>query len=47
VYTADPGTESYEKLQMLTVIGAQRMSSSWTAAASSRGTDTPGDESAP
>ncbi|WP_134767751.1 helix-turn-helix transcriptional regulator [Nocardioides sp. 1609] len=26
VYTADPGTESYEKLQMLTVIGAQRMS---------------------
>jgi transcriptional regulator with XRE-family HTH domain len=28
VYTADPGTESYEKLQMLTVIGAQRMSSS-------------------
>ena len=28
VYTADPGTESYEKLQMLTVIGAQRMSPS-------------------
>ena len=28
VYTADPGTESYEKLQMLTVIGAQHMSSS-------------------
>ncbi|WP_292678594.1 helix-turn-helix transcriptional regulator [Nocardioides sp.] len=28
VYTADPGTESYEKLQMLTVIGAQSMSSS-------------------
>ncbi|WP_240340431.1 helix-turn-helix transcriptional regulator [Nocardioides sp. SYSU D00038] len=28
VYTADPGTESYEKLQVLTVIGAQRMSSS-------------------
>jgi transcriptional regulator with XRE-family HTH domain len=27
VYTADPGTESYEKLQVLTVIGAQRMSS--------------------
>ncbi|GAA4671859.1 helix-turn-helix transcriptional regulator [Nocardioides nanhaiensis] len=27
VYTADPGTESHEKLQMLTVIGAQRMSS--------------------
>lgn len=27
VYTADPGTESYEKLQMLTVIGAQQMSS--------------------
>lgn len=26
VYTADPGTESYEKLQMLTVIGAQQMS---------------------
>jgi transcriptional regulator with XRE-family HTH domain len=26
VYTADPGTESYEKLQMLTVIGAQMMS---------------------
>ena len=26
VYTADPGTESYEKLQMLTVIGAQHMS---------------------
>ncbi|WP_207011441.1 helix-turn-helix transcriptional regulator [Nocardioides aromaticivorans] len=28
VYTADPGTESYEKLQVLTVIGAQRISSS-------------------
>ncbi len=28
VYTADPGTESYEKLQMLTVIGAQNLSSS-------------------
>ncbi len=28
VYTADPGTESYEKLQILTVIGAQRISSS-------------------
>ncbi|MFW6773341.1 helix-turn-helix transcriptional regulator [Nocardioides sp. CPCC 205120] len=28
VYTADPGTESYEKLQMLTVIGTQRMTSS-------------------
>lgn len=28
VYTAEPGTESHEKLQMLTVIGAQRMSSS-------------------
>ena len=28
VYTADPGTESYEKLQLLTVIGAQRVSSS-------------------
>ena len=28
VYTADPGTESYEKLQMLTVIGTQHMSSS-------------------
>jgi transcriptional regulator with XRE-family HTH domain len=28
VYTADPGTESYEKLQLLTVIGAQHMSSS-------------------
>jgi hypothetical protein len=27
VYTADPGTASYEKLQMLTVIGAQRMTS--------------------
>jgi len=27
VYTADPGTESYEKLQMLTVLGAQQMSS--------------------
>ncbi|GAA5124541.1 helix-turn-helix transcriptional regulator [Alloalcanivorax gelatiniphagus] len=27
VYTADPGTESYDRLQMLTVIGAQRMSS--------------------
>lgn len=27
VYTADPGTESYEKLQMLTVIGTQSMSS--------------------
>jgi len=27
VYTADPGTESYEKLQMLTVIGTQVMSS--------------------
>jgi transcriptional regulator with XRE-family HTH domain len=27
VYTADPGTESYEKLQLLTVIGAQHMSS--------------------
>ncbi|WP_246861465.1 helix-turn-helix transcriptional regulator [Nocardioides sp. SYSU D00065] len=26
VYTADPGTESYEKLQLLTVIGAQVMS---------------------
>lgn len=25
VYTADPGTESYEKLQLLNVIGAQRM----------------------
>jgi transcriptional regulator with XRE-family HTH domain len=25
VYTADPGTESHEKLQMLTVIGAQSM----------------------
>jgi transcriptional regulator with XRE-family HTH domain len=25
VYTADPGTESYEKLQMLTVIGAQQL----------------------
>ena len=28
VYTAEPGTESYEKLQMLTVIGAQRLTSS-------------------
>lgn len=28
VYTADPGTESYEKLQMLTVLGTQRMSTS-------------------
>lgn len=28
VYTADPGTESYEKLRMLTVIGNQSMSSS-------------------
>ena len=27
VYTADPGSESYEKLQMLTVIGTQSMSS--------------------
>jgi transcriptional regulator with XRE-family HTH domain len=27
VYTADPGTESYEKLQVLTVIGAQSMAS--------------------
>jgi transcriptional regulator with XRE-family HTH domain len=27
VYTADPGTPSYDKLQMLTVIGAQVMSS--------------------
>lgn len=27
VYTADPGTESHEKLQMLTVIGAQQMTS--------------------
>lgn len=26
VYTADPGTESYEKLQMLAVIGTQSMS---------------------
>lgn len=28
VYTADPGTESHEKLQMLTVIGAQRLTTS-------------------